>query len=82
MPGQVGCIKKNVLEQPFHEGVQPPGPDVFRQAVYIFSCFGDVGHGFILEYDLHPLGPEQSHVLQQKGIAGLGQYAVKLFTAQ
>ena len=62
--------------------MQSPGPDVFRQVVHLLGCFGDVGHGFILEHDFHAIGPQQRNILQQKGVLGFGQYPVELGAAQ
>src|ERR1700730_13392764 len=51
------------FQQPLHDGVQAPRPDVLRALIDLESHLGEALHARAGEFQVHPLGGEQRRVL-------------------
>ena len=70
-------IKRDVLEDSLHDGVQPPCADVFHLLVDLCRERGDFIHRIVRERNFNAFGFKQSRVLDYESVVGLCQYPHK-----
>src|SRR5690606_1463076 len=62
LPRHVGGLKRHVLQQPFHHGVQPPGADVLGFPVDFLGDGRDGVDAVVRKAQPHSLGGQQGRV--------------------
>ena len=72
-PIHVRGLKGNILEEPFHDGVEPSSSDVFGRVVHRAGNTGNFLDCIRGKAQIYALGRQEGGVLLDEGVLGLGQ---------
>ncbi len=75
-------VERDLVQQPLHDRVEPPGADVLGARVHLHGDLGDRLHRLRQKTQRHLLRPQQLHVLPDQGVLGLGQDADEILARQ
>src|SRR5256712_472726 len=82
LAGHLGGVERDLLQQPLHDRVAPPRPDVLRARVHLHRNIRDRLHRVRRELESHLLRPQQLRVLLEQRVLRFRQDADEILARQ